>query len=344
MESKDVRSTPQCHHLQPLPDNFASLRTQPKTCHFLHKLPLEVRRQIYSYLLSDSKATYTPLRVREKYIISRRHQAVAGAHFTSPPHKLAQISRQIRSEALQLHLGDAVLKAEVIDKLSLDVVIFERCLASMRNDVRHIKRLDIRHKVDFYLRAYRHTATAFATTRFTVSDDGQTVDVACDWMKQNGYEDELPRSIICWCPIADRMGDVNEGVVSAAVEDCPLTRTVYTFLQLLRHESTTPCYFQYGYESQRYNKSRSHLWPLCESCGARKWFLQGPRLSLDDAIAKGWKDDEVVYKGLVWKALGSGPIAVMKDETVNSHAYIFLDGRWRARRELRLVVPENHII
>lgn len=311
------------------------------SCPLTDKLPAELRDAIYAHL-SFGTLDYPRLRARHTWITTAPPDATPVLYIPA----LARTCRTLRADVLSRYLGD--LRVELSDSSQLDGVFFERCLRALGSAVLHVRRLTIEHKVDFCLDEDAHDAVRTrATTVFKVTalnhgkpeagshhQELPPVTVSCDFKPAIPIGDELlPQSgSVCDCPLADRLSrsaplsvDGTDHVTMhtegagarplgslqpyALVRDCPLTRSIASFLNLLDHESSIPeretrprfhpggMMYLYRGGHIYHNKiiepytascvsrpwpptaeetSCYWPWPVCDTCNRRKWLLQGP--------------------------------------------------------------------
>ncbi|KAK8022898.1 hypothetical protein PG991_006779 [Apiospora marii] len=284
-------------------------------CHFITKLPLELRNAIYALLLPPTPPQY-PSSFR-RY----RMPASARPRFWTPA--VAQTCRQLRREALTLYLGDHLLRVGLWAQEPWDALYLERWLQDLGPDARLVRRLAINHQVDFYhasaARSLACTQTVWADTVFTVVPGGEgegeeeVVRVECDFgAPENPVSDQIPAGTVCLCPIAARMPPWRQasssasGAASAAssmpvpprTADCALTRAVYAFLALMDREG------QDAFAVPRFAKGED--WGakdgggLCAGCGRRRWYLQGPKTAAYRRRLLGLGFDGAVVSEIEW--------------------------------------------
>ncbi|KAH8588950.1 hypothetical protein B0O99DRAFT_343405 [Bisporella sp. PMI_857] len=240
------------------------------SCHLIHKLPLELRNEIYK--LSLPAPEYTP------YFRRKALHRESQSYFATPA--LARTCRQIRAEALAVFLGNNILRVELADTISLDAVFFQRWLESLGEDVKLIRHLEIQHQLDLSTRTWSTwspytspiIARVWAATRFKAGAEGD-VSVECNFNSEENLGDEIRAGSLCDCPLRSRFAD-GPSTVLGKMHRCGLTEAISRFIKLMDIEAVESCLTQPPY-STRVNEG--DIWPKCDYCNAPKWFLQGPR-------------------------------------------------------------------
>ncbi len=289
---------------------------QPQACNFLHRLPLELREAIYSYLTID-KPAYTCFILRAKGYVP-----VERVGFQKPP-VLSWVCRQIRTEALSIWYGRNVIEVTLDDEIALDGLYLRSCLRGIGEGITYIRRFVIRHKVDCFLHAtpdcpiQRHTQSpaprdldavhGWRESHFRVLDNG-SVKVDCKPMTAQYF------GKTCVCPLSHRLESVKTMAING-LWDCPLSRSLCAFLNLVEQECldiwgtvfasghpqqelemvrqcTEGSYWDrdlllriaYGLGHYPLDRLRTKAgWPTCPSCGLRQWMLQGPKVESERA-------------------------------------------------------------
>ncbi|KAF2717731.1 hypothetical protein K431DRAFT_288258 [Polychaeton citri CBS 116435] len=271
---------------------------------YMALLPAELRTYIYKLALPEAGPVYTSYQLRHSRDHDYRPSILVPA--------LAQTCRQIRHEVFPILLGGAnPVRVEINPNILYDTVYLERFIEGLGENVRYVRRLEIRHKIDFYFmgpteRVCDFGAISSAATTFTVavSASGGLIDQACPSITTALHPLDQGFTL-CDCPVSSRFLS-DSGALRFSVQT-PLTRAVAAFLELMDRESLP---------QDRVSKAlgwhrRCHLscrktggcsvnYPACGDCGKRIWFLQGPPSSAK-RTEDGLEDDEVMYEGFKWK-------------------------------------------
>ncbi|KAK7991561.1 hypothetical protein PG988_000355 [Apiospora saccharicola] len=283
---------------------YSSNGSSGNPCHLITKLPLELRNAIYALLLPATPPQYPSSFLRY------RMPASARPRFWTPA--IAQTCRQLRHELLTLYLGDHLVRVGLWVQEPWDVLYLERWLQDLGAEARLVRRFAIHHQVDFYhasARSLACTQTVWADTVFTVvpGEDGgeDTVQVECDFgAPENPVSDQIPAGTVCLCPITARMPPCQASGAAAPMPipprtaDCALTRAVYAFLAVLDREG------QDAFAVPRFPKGED--WGaegsegLCQGCGWRRWYLQGPKTAVYRRKKLGLGFDGAVVSEIDW--------------------------------------------
>ncbi|KAK8068925.1 hypothetical protein PG994_005541 [Apiospora phragmitis] len=270
--------------------------SRSSTCPLITKLPLELRNAVYALLLPATPPQY-PSAFR-RY----RMPAEARPRFLTPA--VAQTCRQLRHEVLTLYLGgdNNLLRVGLWVQEPWDVLYLERWLQDLGDDARLVRRLAVNHQVDFYHTSARMlscTQTVWADTTFTVvqDDDEEVVRIECDFGRPaNPVSDQIPAGTVCLCPITARLPPPSTWPSPGPkTADCALARAVYAFLALMDREGQDAFAVPRFPTGEDWNRGEG----LCPRCGARRWYLQGPKTAAyRRRLGLGFEPGAIVSEGV----------------------------------------------